>query len=138
MNEKFINSLFSIPYVLGGRTKEGADCWGLVVICYKELFNIDLPTYDNIALSVSNGNVTAKEIRQQIESSAPFIEVGSPEYGDFVLINMLGNPVHIGFMIDNKTMVHTQDKIGVCSDDIRGPKWKRRIQGYYRHNSLIL
>lgn len=136
ISEEFINKLFTIPYVLGGRSEDGADCWGLVIICYKDLFNITLPSYEHIAWSVSNGSTTAEGIADLLDTSAPFVKVGSPDLGDFVLINILGNPVHIGFMINKTTMIHTSDKIGVASDDIRGRKWQKRIQGFYRHKDL--
>lgn len=137
ISPEFIDKIFSIPYVLGGRNESGIDCWGLVVICYKELFDIDIPTYDETALELSNGDITAKDIKEYIKTSAPVVEVDSPQYGDMILVNFLGNPVHIGFMLDEKTMLHTSEKTGVASADIRGVKWNKKIKGYYRHKTMI-
>lgn len=113
------------------------DCWGLVVMAYKDLFSIEVPTYNHTVWSVSNSDITSEDIKEHLETSAPFIEVDSPKYGDFVLLNILGNPVHIGLMLDDKTMVHTSEKTGVVCENIGGIKWKKRVKGFYRHLDLI-
>lgn len=35
--------LVGVPFQKGGRSLYGADCWGLVCIAYKSLYNIELP-----------------------------------------------------------------------------------------------
>lgn len=137
MDKEFINKILMIPYELGGRSESGMDCWGLVVMAYKELFGIDVPTYDSTVWSVSNSHITSEDIKNHLKSSAPFVEVENPKYGDFVLINILGDPVHIGFMLDSKTMIHTSEKTGVVCENIGSIKWKKRIEGFYRHLNLV-
>lgn len=135
---QFFDKVCMIPYKLGGRDYKGIDCWGLVVLAYKELFNLDIPTYDGTMSSVSNKNTkTAEDIINHLELSAPFTRVEEPQYGDFVLINILGNPTHIGLMIDSSHMLHISDKSGIAYEDIRSIKWQRRIQGFYRHNQNL-
>lgn len=34
-----------LPFADHGRTREGADCWGLVRLVYAEVFNLALPSY---------------------------------------------------------------------------------------------
>lgn len=133
----FTIRIMEVPYKLGGRCNEGLDCWGLVVMAYKDLFGLDVPTYEDTAWSVSNDDTTSEDIKNHLERSAPFVEVEKPHYGDFVLVNILGQPVHIGFMIDHKTMLHTSEKTGVVCEDIGGMKWKKRIKGFYRHVEMI-
>ena len=134
---QFIQAVFKMPYKFGGRTKEGIDCWGLVLMAYKDLFDIDIPSYEETAWSVSNTTMTAEDIKSHLETSAPFQEVLEPQYGDFVLINILGNPIHIGLMMSGTHMLHISEKVGVAYEDIRGIKWKRRVKGFYRHNQMM-
>lgn len=39
----FASTMIGWPYSLGGRTKEGIDCLGLVIYLYKNFYGIDIP-----------------------------------------------------------------------------------------------
>src|SRR5690554_2763460 len=136
--QQFLDKLFFIPFEEGGRDWSGCDCWGLVRICYKELFDIALDDYSSIAYtSMSNLAITSTSITEIIQNDFPFVEVEEPQYGDFVLVNMLGRPVHIGFMLSPDDMLHTAKQTGVAVENIRGDKWNRRIQSFHRHKSML-
>lgn len=137
MSDKFIEEVLEVPYVLGGRDMSGMDCWGLVVLAYAKIFNIDVPKYTGTQLSVSNSGTTSDDIKKHLEDSAPFTEVECPKYGDFALLSILGNPVHIGFMLGPELMLHTSEKTGTVCENIGGIKWKRRIKSFYRHKSML-
>jgi cell wall-associated NlpC family hydrolase len=132
--DSFISTIIDVPYVLGGRDYNGMDCWGLVVLAYAYFYNIDIPEYRETAFQYNRGGLTAKDIQDHINTTAPFFEVETPEFGDFVLINIYGNPVHIGFMVDESNMLHISEKSGLSCVNIRGKKWINRIQGFYRYN----
>lgn len=135
---EFIRNAFDIPYKPFGRDANGMDCWGLVILCYKELLGIDIPAYQDIVLSsMSNYKQTASQIQQQIQSYFPFKEVDKAQFGDFILINILGEPLHIGFALDGNTMLHTTHRTGVVSESYRGLKWQRRIKAYYRWEAAM-
>lgn len=125
--------VYTLPYIEGGRTKQGADCWGLVVLLYKELFNITLTEYGDITLpSIKECHQTSKRLQQELVNQKMFYEVSSPEFGDVILLNVLGEPLHIGFCLDSKTMIHTGRKHGVVIENFTEMKWERKIAGFYR------
>jgi len=125
--------VYSLKYVDGGRDKSGVDCWGLIVVLNKELRNIDIPDYPSIVLSgLDTCEKTSGELKKQLGSQNLFHEVNTPEYGDAVLINVMGNPLHIGFVLDDSMMLHTGRKHGVVTENFRGMKWKSKIAGIYR------
>ncbi len=134
-NTQFLTRVFNIPYKECGRDYDGIDCWGLVVLCHKELLGIEIPIYEDILLtSMSNYKSTTAQITEQMNSYFPFDEITSPKFGDSVLINMLGQPLHIGFVLDATTMLHTTQRTGVVSETFRGLKWQKRIKGFYRYS----
>lgn len=47
IESKWSVKYLGIPYLQGGRTTEGCDCWGLVVIVYDEELGIALPKFDD-------------------------------------------------------------------------------------------
>ncbi len=38
--------LVGIPFIAGGRGWDGCDCWGLLLLAYREVLGIELPSYD--------------------------------------------------------------------------------------------
>ena len=60
-----IRDLLAIPYVPGGRSIEGADCWGMVQICYSKLMGVEIPNYDDVYNGPSDRT-----------SAAGFIKIG--------------------------------------------------------------
>lgn len=134
-----IDEILFTPFEEGGRTKDGCDCWGLVVILYDELFNIPLPTYDTTAYKgMSNLAITSDSINQiKQDEEFDFVEVESPQYGDFILVDMLGRPVHIGFVLTPTEMIHITRQSGVTVENFRGEKWNRKIHGFYRHKRMF-
>lgn len=140
-----LDEILTIPFLEGGRDESGCDCWGLCVILYKKLYNIDVDSYSHIhysqSVKQSNSPNSLSNASQGIQGIVgggdfPFIQVEEPRFGDFVLVNMLGRPVHMGFVIDENTMIHTTNSTGVSIENYRSGKWNRRIQSFHRHKHL--
>lgn len=130
--EDTITSLTQIPFVEGGRDDKGCDCWGLVVVFYKNIFNINLPFYGNVFYeNEKNYDTTCDEIENIKNTDALFKQIEKPEFGDIIMLRVMGRPLHIGVVLDNKKMIHTNTKSGVVIEKFTGDKWKSRIMGYY-------
>ena len=90
--------VYQIPFVAGGREIDGADCWGLIVLLYKHFFNIDLPRYDGKGVTSKDTVVSSEEeILAVANSSNMFEEVVTPQFGDCVLVNMIGHPIPVSY-----------------------------------------
>lgn len=125
--------VYSIPYKDGGRCLEGADCWGLVVLLYDYFYKTHLPEYPYIKLpSITDTEATSEQIKEELKVQDLFFEVSDPEFGDVILINVRGEPLHIGFCLDEKTMIHTEERHGVVIENFMEMKWKTKISGFYR------
>lgn len=102
------------------------DCWQLCQLFYKKVFGIELQSYyehtpkdrtDRQALIFTN--------------VGEFVKVqSSPEFGDLVLIKILGVESHIGVFVGDNKMLHTTEKTGSVIESLS--KWKPRISGFFR------
>lgn len=130
------NKYVGIPWEYKGRGDNGVDCLGLVRKFYKEEFGIDLPKYESCCYTGSVDEIKdgAKDIAQN-EVGNTFVRVDDPQPGDVVLLYYMGNPVHIGIVVDKRHFLHA--KVGASSHIINDWKWRNKIEGYYRHSSNL-
>lgn len=111
-----------------GRTWEGCDCWGLVRLFYKNEFEIELPGLNGYD-SVKNH----RAITGLVEDEKPkWTKAERPEFGQVIVFNMAGRPVHVAILIDKYLMLHTQTGKQSCLERYQSPRWKNRIEGTYR------
>ena len=118
-----------IPFINGGRSKTGADCWGLVRLILKEQFKIDLPLLPDYKDALDK-----KEIGDVIEYNKPIIsnkQLEVPVEGCIVLMGDVHWASHVGLYIGDKTILHTTKQTGAVLEKINSPRLKNRIKGYY-------
>lgn len=133
----FVNKIITTPFIEGGRDYSGCDCWGLILLAYRDVLGVEIPNYENVFYSGQESLVSVSEEIEQIKScQSVFREVVNPQKGDIVFFNMLGRPIHVGFVIDEKTMIHTSKTSGVAIENYRSPKWSKRLQAFYRHKTM--
>lgn len=125
------DDLVGVPFVDGGRTRDGLDCWGLAMILLKRQ-----------GYSVSDYPICATAVQEIAEALKDGSECGSyehldsPEYGCIVLLRLSMDvwANHVGICIGHGRFIHAYSKTGVCID--RLSRWKSRIVGYYRPGRL--
>lgn len=121
-----------IPYLDHGRDYDGADCWGLVYLVYRDFFNVELDTY-NEDYDVNRQQDVHRVIDSHLED---FEQVSRPKNGDIVVVRILGRPWHCGIYFSPRInihhMLHTQKGIGVTFENLNSTKWSKRIEGFYR------
>ena len=126
-----------IPFVDGGRDHFGCDCWGLCRLVYRDILQINLPSY---------GEIDAKNligIARQMKSGADDGEVwtkveGIPREFDVCLMTWFGQRAiaHIGVMVDERHVLHTEDIAGVSISKINHPHILTRVRAFYRHREM--
>ena len=96
--------LLSIPYEDGGRDpKKGLDCYGLLLeLCRRN----GKPLKD----IYSKGRVKGERLPDLKETvNIMPIDKHSVKYGD-VMYCLVDHNLHVGFMLDNKTVLHMTDR----------------------------
>lgn len=116
-----------IPYEPEGRDWTGCDCWGLVVLCYREELGIELPHYSGYGDPLSPDAAARVEQGRQMWQA-----VDVPQLFDVVLFRVNGQPHHIGLVIRDGWMLHTTHGKDSCIESYERPYWRSRIDGFYR------
>lgn len=120
-----------IPYVPLGRTTSGWDCWGLVALVEKEQFGREIPLYDAVGWEDGADRKAVAEYMAQ-QKALSWERTDDPVDGDVVLINMLGSAMHVGILIGHGLMLHCERGCNSCVESYTSPRWKKRIEGFYR------
>jgi len=117
-----------IPYRAEGRDRAGCDCWGLLVLVYRERLGIELPSHTGYIDPLSDAAAAmieaGKSDWQQVTEPVPY---------DAVLIRVDGQPHHIGLVIRPGWMLHSTAGRDSCIENYLRPYWRARIEGFYRH-----
>jgi cell wall-associated NlpC family hydrolase len=120
--------LIGVPFVDGGRDKNGCDCYGLARMVFKRC-GIVLPDYriccDDTHLI--NGQI-ATQRQRWIRCEPPNLPVPC------LVVIRFNHPTlcnHTGVYIGEGRFIHTRKKIGVNIDFVDGLLWKRKIEGFY-------
>jgi len=122
-----LNKYLGIQYVHLGRTLTGLDCYGLIVLIYKDI------GYDLIDLDNYNKNWSIKGEDLFIENyQKQWEKVLTPQLFDMVLFKgAKGLANHAGIYLDSNRFLHCI-KAGVVVGKFSDTKWAEGIVGNYR------
>lgn len=118
------SDLIGVPYKLHGRTKEGLDCYGLV-----------LEIYRRAGLTLADLEYTSNDI-SLCDKYAPTLNVQEIENPECLAILQvtLNNELHIGVCINERLFLHSTYNQGVRISPIKAYKGARFFNG--RNQSL--
>ena len=130
---EFINKAIGIPFTDHGRDFTGWDCWGLVVLAYRECFGIELPGYEHISA------LSSREAGELINTQKKlWTEVmdNQERPGDVLVIREGTWPCHVAIVVKEGLMLHVDMKIETCVESYKTGKWVSQIVGAYRYAEL--
>ena len=135
--EEFTTLIFETPWVEGGSTFYGADCWGVVVLYYRHVHGIEL---DNDHHEEHIGSIEAG-IAEQL-ATGDWVETFSPDEDGVVFMAYAGDsPRHCG-VISNGRVLHSaggrERKLAFCRRDrIEVMSRIYRDMRFFIHRELI-
>lgn len=124
-----VRRFLAIPYKHKGRDYQGCDCYGLILLFFRDVLNKKLfdveEEYDK--------NWTFKNKDYFIENyHKQFEKIEKPEKYDIVLFqNRQGVANHGGVVLGYGKFIHCC-RDGVLMDSYNREGWRRRINGFYR------
>lgn len=130
-----------IPYVDGGRSDDGADCWGLVRLVYDDEASIALPCHSEI--SSKDLRAIARAIdRERCGEVWRKVDRGDLlQVLDLVVMTAPGGkvPIHLGvYGVRNGVgqVLHTEIETDAAWTRLDHPALSGRLLGFWRHRDL--
>ena len=128
-------SFVGIPFVSRGRTRDGADCWGVVRLVYAEKLGIGLPAYDGYASAGDHAAVAG-----QIATAAhgpEWVKVEGRHRPFDVLVFRRGRfDSHVGVQVQPGVMLHAAEEEQSRIESYAAERWAKRLVGVYRHRDV--
>ena len=100
----------SVNYRLGGLSKNGIDCSGLVYLTFLENFGIELP----------------RSTEQQVLSGDIVDDQADLRAGDLVFFKTGIWQRHVGIYLEQKKFLHVSARKGVIISSLDSPYWRKR------------
>lgn len=124
----WVNDWTGSQHMKLGRGDAGFDCVGLYIALNKSRLGVDIPDpYCTIRQAI-----TGRVIKDQTPLYSK-VNPSDAREGDAILIRQKGFPIHVGYCIDKKWMLHTRPKYGCTVEPWSGLQWVGKIWGIYRH-----
>ncbi len=124
-----------IPFLDGGDTREGCDCWGLIRLIYDERFSIDLPEYNDVS-----AHDLRRVSREMLAGSndATWREVTSPRAFDVVLMRVFSGALiaHVGVVVSEAQFLHVEKATDAAVVPFDHSMYRDRIVGFRRHRDF--
>lgn len=119
-----------LPWLEHGRTRDGVDCWGPVVLAYREILGIDLPLFDTI--SPDDPAAKAATVAAELPE---WRLVGTPRPLDVALLAQGGRPVHVGLYSGPRGILHIEQGGTSWIEALDKVLQRYRLCGLYRHRA---
>jgi cell wall-associated NlpC family hydrolase len=117
-----------IPFAYGGRSTKELDCYGLVMLLYRDLKNIILPDVASPSYLQAIADLVSVE---KLKWTPCDIQEGA-----VLIFSIKGYGAHVGYVIGPDKMIHTWEKTnGVTIERISYAGWNRRIIGCYKYEN---
>lgn len=129
-----IDEFVGIPWRDLGRTRDGCDCWGLVLLVFRDL-GIELPALHE-AYSTAADHRQVAGLVDGVRGDWSPINAGSERPFDAILFTQGRIPSHVGIVVKPGKMLHLAERQSSLIETYRDGKWHHRIEGFYRHKAL--
>ncbi len=119
-----------IPFVSGGRSFSGTDCYGLVRLIFLNEYNIELPLYNGYENALNS-----QETKKLFSEYFPVIcgnKIEQAEEKAVCLIRTTGGLLtHVGLYAGDGFIIHSKNKTGSVCERLSSPFLTGRIEGWY-------
>lgn len=117
-----------------GRSRAGADCWGLTRLVYAERRAIDLPSFeDGYASTDASGEIDSLVAGELWRGRWAPAEIPDARLYDVALYRIKGERAHVGVVVSRDHILHTRREVGPSVERMSSIPWSTRLAGLYRY-----
>lgn len=120
-------SYAGIPFYHAGRTRNGLDCVGLLLVAARDAFGL---TYQPGGYPADW--VDPIRLAEEIERFCDSVEWGDIEDGDIGLFSIAGNAQHVAILSRSGGMIHAYQSAGKVVEHPLDHHWRKRLVRVYR------
>ena len=132
MSEHWSQGLIGLPYLERGRTREGCDCWGLVMLA-QAARGFTIPGYDSDYVTPDErAGIDAVIAREK--DNPNWRRVDRHAEGDVAIFRVGRFDSHAGICVRRNLMLHMPAKGTSHIEDFRSGVWAPRLVGFWRWN----
>ncbi|MCM0018435.1 MAG: NlpC/P60 family protein [Tagaea sp.] len=125
----------AIPFVESGRTRAGADCYGLVLLVLREQFGVDIPADPVGAWRLNAGRAERVALAARVaRARESWQELRRDEAGPgaVLLLRHWGRPLHVGLVLNDRAFLHSEPGAGPhVASYVEGVWSGDRVLGFY-------
>ncbi len=125
------DSFIGLPYVDGGRSFAGVDCWGLVWLVHHEVRGVELPSFHERYTLPADRKVIDGIVAGTLDAFDE-IAAGQEQPFDAVLMRDAGRVCHVGLVVRPGRLLHIERGHTSQIENYRTGLIKSRVVGFYR------
>lgn len=137
MSDAWVNDYVGVPYLVNGRDRSGWDCWGLIVVAFKEQRDIVLPdwrvstTRDHLGELAEAVTVITRGVREAVRcGNAQRIEAAEP--WAIVTVQRRHLPNHVGVMVGNYVLHCAEKTAGTVCEPLQVFEARHGVPHFWR------
>ena len=140
------DGLLGVPYLHGGRSKDGMDCWGLILEVYARM-GVAIPdVFQEVEKEWAKKDLDGTFAGLAAEDTEGWIQqrfgkwkkLREAEVGCIVAFSMKKRvPDHAGIIVEAGRVLHCLEGAGVILTRLTRDPWAERIVGYYVYDGRV-
>lgn len=121
-------SYLKIPYLHKGRDSKGVDCFGLLLMFYKNELGVELPDYEE---DYAEDWWKDQNLFLDLYKAYKFKRTKEFKVGNVILFKNTNNtPGHVGIILDDSTFLH-MTRSGAGTNNYLYGLWARQVHSIY-------
>ena len=128
------DSLVGIPWLDRGRSRDGCDCWGLILIAFRELLGIEQPSFADDYQTTADRDAIVAILAGARE---PWVPVLPADARPMDVGEMRERPWHVGLVVGRGQMLHMPAGKSSIVEPYTTGRHEPRVTGVYRHVSQV-